>query len=226
MAFILAASVIATFAGSLAMALISANNYPGGEALSRLHALIPKYSPGTHRGGLTVHLDVPVCMTGATRFLQHAPLFPAPAPGHKVTEKDWFESAPPGDADGYTLHFDKTESTRTLLTPSFWSHIDWALSSSGPGRIIGKWEVRDVVRGFKRLRIYRPGEKTGFEEGACTGGGGWWARLGLGRMWGALEGGVRERVCRGWWVGVEMGELVWILERVPEGRGEEVLAVR
>jgi len=219
MAFLLVTSVVATFAGSTAMLLISSVNYPGGEALSRLHTLLPQY-PNTHRGPVTVHLDVSVCMTGATRFLQDEPLYPLPSSGkEKEKEKEWFETSPSTTTSSSQIRFDKTETPATLLTPSFWDSIDWALSSSGSARVIGKWEVVDVVRGLKRVRVYRLGEETGLRSGeACTGPG--WKNA-VARVWGMLEK-IGRPVLKGWWVGVEMEDMVWILKKVPEGRGEEV----
>ena len=218
-AFLLVASVIVTFAGSTAMLLISSMNYPGGEALSRLHTLLPQY-PNTNRGPVTVHLDVPVCMTGATRFLQDEPLYPLPSAGkEKEKEKEWFETSSSTTFSSSQIRFDKTETPTTLLTPSFWDSIDWSLSSSGPARVIGKWEVVDVVRGLKRVRVYRPGEETGSRSGEECMGPGW--KNAVARMWGTLEK-IGRPVLKGWWVGVEMEDMVWILRKVPEGRGEEV----
>lgn len=216
MALLLVTSVITTFVGSTAMLLISSANYPGGEALSQLHTLLPQY-PNTHRGPVTVHLDVPVCMTGATRFLQDKPLYPLTSPGKgREKEKEWFETS---STSSPQILFDKTETPTTLLTPSFWDSIDWVLSSSGPERVIGKWEVVDVVRGLKRIKVYPPWEPTGLQGGEVCTRPGW--RNAVARGWGMLEK-IWRPTLRGWWVGVEMEDMVWILKKVPEGRGEEV----
>ncbi|KAJ8654422.1 hypothetical protein O0I10_009863 [Lichtheimia ornata] len=53
---------LASIVGSVVMLSISMQNYPGGEALARLHLLEPSTQP------LHVHLDVPTAMTGASRF--------------------------------------------------------------------------------------------------------------------------------------------------------------
>lgn len=217
MAFLLVTSVIATFAVSTAMLLISSANYPGGEALSRLHTLLPQY-PNTHRGPVTVHLDVPVCMTGATRFLQDEPLYPVPSSGKKEREKEWFETSS-SSTSSPQIRFDKTENPTTLLTPSFWDSIDWVLSSSGPARVIGKWEVVDVVRGLKQVKVYRPGEETGLRGGEVCMGPGW--KNAVAKLWGMLEK-IGRPILKGRWLGVEMEDTVWILKKVPEERGEEL----
>ena len=205
MAFLLATSVISTFVASTGMLLISANNYPGGEALSRLHtlALAPEYSRSAADGAVVVvHLDVPVCMTGATRFLQDAPLYPAtfsPA----AAEQEWYDTS--AAAWKVSLRFDKTEDQKTLLTPQFWEGIDWILSSEAPAKATGNWEVVDVVSGLKGIKVYRPGE-----EAVCSGEG--WVGS-LVRQWCILEG-IGRTILRGWWVGVEMEDKVWIMKKI------------
>ncbi|KAF8543400.1 Alg9-like mannosyltransferase family-domain-containing protein [Trichophaea hybrida] len=88
--------------------------------------------PGILPHNATIHLDVKTCMTGASRFLQDK------APG---------------------VSWDKTEDSQTLLTPQFWEDMDWVVTEA-PERVIGAYEVVDVVRGFKRVRVYRPGEEV------------------------------------------------------------------
>lgn len=61
LAFVLSGG-LASIVGSVVMLSISMQNYPGGEALARLHLLEPSTQP------LYVHLDVPTAMTGASRF--------------------------------------------------------------------------------------------------------------------------------------------------------------
>ena len=188
MTFLLSASVIGTFVASIGMLLISANNYPGGKALSQLHALVaPEHS--VINGVVVVHLDVPVCMTGATRFLQDAPLYPAtfPAATRKVN-----------------LRFDKTEDQEILLTPQFWEGIDWVLSSESPS-MAENWEVVETVRGLKGIKVYRPGEGVVYSREGWVGS--------LGRQWSNLEN-IGRLILRGWWVGVEMEDKVWIMKKI------------
>ncbi|KAI5780719.1 Alg9-like mannosyltransferase family-domain-containing protein [Peziza echinospora] len=173
LALALLVSIGVTFVASSGMLLISAQNYPGGVALERLHSHLGR------AGNVTVHLDVPVCMTGATRFLQEDALYP-------TTETV---------ANGI-VKFDKTEKEGTLLQPKFWKGIDWVLSSRPPTLVPGDWETVDVVRGYKKVRIFRRGEDTG-------------AKGYLGK----LESLVRERLLKGLWVGVEKEDKVWILKK-------------
>ena len=205
MALLLAASVIGTLAASFGMLLVSANNYPGGEALSRLHALplAPEQTCSVAGGEVVVvHLDVPVCMTGATRFLQDAPLYPATSFPNTTAEREWYDTS----ARNVDLRFDKTEDQETLLTPQFWEGIDWVLSSEAPAKVAGKWEVVEVVRGLKGIRVYRPGEEAGQASGD-----GWIGSLG--RQWSKLED-IGRTVLRGWWVSVEMEDKVWIMKKI------------
>ncbi|KAF8469598.1 Alg9-like mannosyltransferase family-domain-containing protein [Kalaharituber pfeilii] len=195
----LVGSVAATFAASLLMLGISAQNYPGGEALSRLHRHLPSHMDAKSK--VTIHLDVPVCMTGATRFLQDHPLYPA-SPARTEEEISSALRSP-------ALRFDKTESHTLLSQPSFWDRMDWLLSSVPPAQVPSTgnsteaWEVVDVVRGLGQVRLYRPGEETQAVE---VGDGQ------LGKLWKVVEG-VGRKVTRGWWVGIEMEEKVWVLKR-------------
>ena len=136
------------FVASTGMLLISANNYPGGEALSQLHtlALAPKYSRSAADGAVVVvHLDVLVCMTGTTRFLQDAPLYPATF-SQTTAEQEWYDTSAAAAAWKVSLRFDKTEDQKTLLTPQFWEGIDWILSSEAPAKATGNWKVVDILQ--------------------------------------------------------------------------------
>lgn len=198
-------SILATYAGSFGMLLISSLNYPGGEALNVLHThlahqttLLPQNTT------ITIHLDVPVCMTGATRFLQEAPLFPAPET--KIA---------PYQIPHRKYTFDKTENADTLLNPLFWTSIDYTLSSRGPEHVIGKWEVLTTIKGYRGIKIYSPGEKTdgGFHAQFKPFG------IEVGSWWGMLEKEAREQYLQGMWVDVAMEDMVWILKKDgPIGR--------
>ncbi|RPB04194.1 hypothetical protein L873DRAFT_1759446 [Choiromyces venosus 120613-1] len=196
---------LATLA-SAGMLLISSYNYPGGQGINKLHHYIPSSPPSTQTLP-KVHLDTLTCMTGATRFLQDAPLYPSsPHSPHTSTSSTLAPSK---------ITFDKTEDETTLLTPSFWSDIEWVITSSPP-RIIGKYEIVDSVTGWAGIRVYRPGEKVGRlevresrvgneEEGGRKKS---WIGRGVEDGW-----GVRDFLLRGWWVGVRMEELVWVLRK-------------
>jgi alpha-1,6-mannosyltransferase len=62
-------STVVSFGISLASLYISSLNYPGGEALARLHGLAPK-DPSLN---IRVHLDNLACQTGVSRFQQVQP---------------------------------------------------------------------------------------------------------------------------------------------------------
>ena len=131
----LIASVFASFAASYGMLYISSLNYPGADALARLHQLT-----ANHDGQLKVHMDTFSCMTGITRFLQHSPSLGKN--NSSIARPIW--------------HYDKTEDEETLLRPEFWLPFDWTLAAE-PERVIGKWEIVDVANGYSGVGIIRPG---------------------------------------------------------------------
>ena len=195
-------SILLATLASASMLLISSYNYPGGQGINKLHHHIltsSLSSPTLPK----VHLDTLTCMTGATRFLQDAPLYPSPSPHTSTSAKS-------------KITFDKTENETTLLTPSFWSDIEWVVTSSPP-RIIGKYEIVDSVTGWAGIRVYRPGEKVWLFEATDESENDDRTRSWIGR--GVEDGwGVRDLLLRGWWVGARMKELVWVL-RKQDGEG-------
>ncbi|KAL7273257.1 Dol-P-Man:Man(7)GlcNAc(2)-PP-Dol alpha-1,6-mannosyltransferase [Rhizina undulata] len=180
--FSLVVSVLLSFVLAGTMAVISAENYPGGVAMENLHSHLHTHFLDPTAGKITVHLDVPVCMTGASRFLQDAPVFSPLLP--EYSER---------------VAWDKTEDEEKLAKDAFWRGIDWAVISERSQRQ-GEWEVVDVVKGFKRVRVYRPGEEV--EAGDGT-----WNR-------GFKDGWGLRKLARGWWVGVEKEEKAWVVKRV------------
>ncbi len=119
------------------MLAISRLNYPGAEALNRLHAI----ADGKHKT-VSVHMDTLSCMTGITRFL----------------EKPVMEDATPATI----WRYDKTEEVERLLDPVFWLQFDYVLAES-PERVIGKWEIEETVDGYAGLMVLRPGQALGDE---------------------------------------------------------------
>ena len=130
-ALAVAASVPASALLAAAMLAVSALNYPGGAAVTRAHAHL---HPGDR-----AHLDVATCMSGASRFLQEAPMWG----GMRADGVDW----------------DKTEDKDVLRTESFWRSMDVAVVEA-PDEIIGKWDVVDSVDGFSGVKVLRPGSAT------------------------------------------------------------------
>jgi len=94
----LVGSTLLSSAGSLGLLYISSLNYPGGEALTRLHEMVPS----SHQSQTWVYMDNLACQTGVTRFL----------------EKD----------AGSKFMYDKTENQTTLLDPGFWQKFDYVLA--------------------------------------------------------------------------------------------------
>ncbi|KAL8949108.1 MAG: hypothetical protein Q9222_004751, partial [Ikaeria aurantiellina] len=152
LSLILLASVLASFVASGFMLAVSSLNYPGAEALNRLHTLVPDSAledPGPEARVTTirVHMDTLSCMTGITRFLQQPP------PSRKAASHNTSAERPP-------LHYiyDKTEDEDTLLDPVFWDQFDWVLAER-PERVIGRWEIVETVDAFAGIGIVRPGEE-------------------------------------------------------------------
>lgn len=186
------------------MLAVSRLNYPGAEALNRLHTLA-----SNDTGVVKVHMDTLTCMTGVTRFMEKPP--------------------PVLESEGPFWVYDKTEDEPKLLDPLFWEGFDYALAES-PERIIGSWEVLETVEGFAGVGIVKPGDdvKEGVEwpmvEKVCQkafedvkermdfG------RLGLcaNGLYGQVQGSARERVTRGWWVRMKMEPRIRILRKEKE----------
>ena len=198
-------SVMASFLASSLLLGISSLNYPGGEALTRLHGLVGANSTEM----VKVHLDNLSCQSGVTRFLQ-------------LPTSDTARAFDGGTQALTIWSYDKTENMRDLLDPEFWSRFDFALVES-PARVPGKWRVVDVVYGFAGVKILKPGDpgrdaqdlelqmRDGREVHARRPQGNydalWYRRLLL------LEGFARQKITRGWWVGVRMEPKIWILKQ-------------
>lgn len=150
------ASVLASFAASTVMLLISSLNYPGGEALSQFHTYIyaehdinsTKISEQHIQMEIPVHMDVISCMTGVTQFEQYYQ-----GPLHFILIKDLRTR----------VIYDKTENEQTLLGPLFWDRFDYALMED-PGKAIGAWEVVGTVYGFTGIEVLTPNEAAGFNR--------------------------------------------------------------
>ena len=211
----LIASTLASFIANFGMLAVSRLNYPGAEALNRLHELA-----GNDTGVVKVHMDTLACMTGVTRFM---------------------ERAPPvlGDAEGAFWVYDKTEDEERLLDPLFWEGFDYALAER-PERVIGSWHVLGTVQGYAGMAIVRPEE--GWEqavddvravrhlwtEGLGSGDG---LRSMVGRLVGELSVGkarslMRVLFTKGWWVGMKAEPRIRILKRagMPEGTSADTSA--
>ncbi|KAL8761604.1 MAG: hypothetical protein Q9184_002279 [Pyrenodesmia sp. 2 TL-2023] len=225
LSFALIASTLASFIASTCMLAISRLNYPGAEALNRLHALAPLHlPPDTQPPIVHVHMDTLSCMTGITRFLQlppPSPLLPPPAAGAAPSTHS-VGTAKPVTSSNIFYVYDKSENGTLLLDPLFWERFDWVLAESVE-RVIGRWVIVETIDAYAGVRIVRPdeGSSTG---GDVEGGQGKERRRGIGEIWGMLKGGdwrgvleVVERYGRlatgGWWVQVVMEPKIRIMRR-------------
>lgn len=108
---------IASFGVSFIKLGISANNYPGGQALMQFNQMAVNETA-------VVHLDVPTCMTGASKFAE--------------TVK--------------TITYDKTEDEQELA--KIWPTFDYLITSHSTSdafpTVSGyEWEKINTVNGFK-----------------------------------------------------------------------------
>lgn len=150
------ASILCSFAASTGMLLISSLNYPGGEALSKLHTILrrtpwPEPSSESTIANIDIHMDVLSCMTGVTRFQE--------IPWRGLNQA----SFPLINGRPVALHYDKTEDEDVLLRPEFWDQYDYALMET-PERAIGKWEIVDTVFAYAGIEFLRPGDGSSFSE--------------------------------------------------------------
>jgi alpha-1,6-mannosyltransferase len=201
LSFLIVISIVSSFAASTIMLGISSLNYPGGEALFKLHELVVHSSNSSSeqtQRTVNVHMDVLACMTGVSRFQQDdptpplshhltmlaplapllLPLLPSSISNITSTTHDVPKTPPQ-----IKYSYDKTEDPAALLDPAFWSRFDYVLAER-PETVIGKWEVVDTVYGYAGMEVLRPGgvSRSGVEEGEEVGR----------RVWGAIGGGGDE----------------------------------
>ncbi|KAF2186843.1 glycosyltransferase family 22 protein [Zopfia rhizophila CBS 207.26] len=206
----LVGSVLISFVASTALLAISSLNYPGGVALDFLHRKI-EHPVGRH---FQVHFDNLACQTGVTRFLENH--------DGPQTISDILEAQ--NLANQRSWGYSKTEDPSLLLDPIFWSNFDYVLAEK-PEKVIGRWNVVHVVYGFSSIRVLKPGEKSGspaehvdVAEPQVLGAKDFTSKVA--DLWNTLEGMVRTRILRGWWVEVKMRPKIWILanqDRFPSG---------
>jgi alpha-1,6-mannosyltransferase len=165
LSLLLLISVIGSFAASLVFLAVSSLNYPGGEALFRLHQLVARDRPTADR--VSVHMDVLACMTGVSRFQQASPSPPLARrlsallpPFQPTTDTDPHAAKnAPSSSSGIVYDYDKTESPAALLDPAFWSRFDYVLAEH-PETVVGSWEVVDTVFAYGGMEILRPGQQS------------------------------------------------------------------
>ncbi|KIW48182.1 uncharacterized protein PV06_00796 [Exophiala oligosperma] len=131
---------------------LSSLTYPGGTALTSLHAISLNYGP---RPRIRVHLGNLALQTGVTHFLDE--------PASTLHDRPVFTL--PGSADGRipTIRsarptqwiYDKSDNETDLLTPAFWAQFDYVVVED-PARAIGAWDVVDKIPGLGRPRVVGP----------------------------------------------------------------------
>jgi alpha-1,6-mannosyltransferase len=195
---ILSLSVIATFASSTLMLLLSSLNYPGGDALSQLYTITSSHTTSSPPQ-LFIHADVLTCMTGLTLFGQNPqglPLVLNPTPSSS--------SSP-------ILFIDKTESSEELYHSYFWSQFDYVLMED-PSLVLGTWDTIGQIHSYDGIEILRPGQtatitETSLEEGMKN------DFLGHGATIATVRNFVRKYT-GGWWIGPRMSPRIHIMKQV------------
>ncbi|KAL7936868.1 glycosyltransferase family 22 protein [Trichoderma chlorosporum] len=187
---VLALSVLASFAASTAMLLLSSLNYPGGDAVSQLYAITTNVTSSPPE--LFVHADVLTCMTGLTLF------------GQNLRASSPTSSSP-------VLYFDKTEVDEELLHPEFWSQFDYVLMED-PSLVLGTWDTVGRIHSYDGIEILRPGQAAVSTESSPqqptdhT-------VLGQGATIAAVRDTVRKYT-GGWWIGPRMSPRIHIMKQV------------
>ncbi|KAI6785893.1 Dol-P-Man:Man(7)GlcNAc(2)-PP-Dol alpha-1 [Emericellopsis cladophorae] len=188
--YALYASLPLSLAMSSAMLALSALNYPGGEAITHLHSLLPPSS--TLDGPMYAHADVLTCMTGLTLFHQNPHGLPL-----ALANPD---SASPDERA--LLVVDKTERDATLGYPRFWERLDYALEERS-AMPMGDWEILGVISGYDGIEILKPGQEIKQQPSDV---------LGSGRTIAEVRDRTRA-LTGGWWVGPRMTPKINIMRR-------------
>lgn len=182
-------SVLATFAASTGMLLLSSLNYPGGDALHQLYTHVGN----TTTTPITAHADVLTCMTGLTLFNQNKQGLP-------LALSDSWNVEGTGES---VYFFDKTEKSEKLGWPIFWQQFDYVLLED-TALALGEWDVVGVVCGYNGMEVLKPGQKEP-SMGEYT-------ALGLGADVAWVRGMVRKYT-GGWWVGPRMAPRIHIMKQ-------------
>ncbi len=207
LSLLLVASTLASFIASFGMLFVSRLNYPGAEALDRLHALA-----SNDTGVVKVHMDTLACMTGVTRFMQKPPPVLS-------------------DESAAFWVYDKTEDEQRLLDPLFWEGFDYALAEK-PEQVIGRWDVLETVEAFAGVGIVKPdedvddgllGSRAGSPERSGGQNGNQVNIKDPDRLLKHIEVLVRKHITQGWWVKFKMEPRIQILKKEKTPRVDEIL---
>jgi len=217
---LLVLSVLASFAASIGMSVISSLNYPGGDAMFYLRRRIhhPEfYQPAGYDHDhdpeprdVRVHADVLSCMTGVTLFETSRPI---------SRLADFIHNCERGD---HRIILDRTEDPITLLNPNFWLQFDYVLAED-PAKVKGgEWDEVAVAAGYAGIEFLRPGMEGGGDIEKAEN-----KKLLVRRGWlvDVLKDNIRD-LTGGWWIGPRMEPRIHILRRVKGARngGKGVMA--
>ncbi|KAL7810450.1 Alg9-like mannosyltransferase family domain-containing protein [Trichoderma aethiopicum] len=203
---VIALSVLAAFASSTLMLLLSSLNYPGGDAVSQLYAITANVTSSAP-SQLLVHADVLTCMTGLTLF------------GQNLRSSLFGRGSSLQSSSAPALVFDKTESDEELRRPEFWSQFDYLLMED-PSLALGTWDTVGRVHGYDGVEILRPGQTASSEpsQGEKEAQG---KTLGHGATVAAVRDTARKYT-GGWWIGPRMAPRIHIMKQVRQSHdGEE-----
>ena len=149
---LLTTTLISTYISHGLLLPLSAQTYPGGAAISSLHAVSLNYRP---QAQIRVHLTNLALQTGVTHFLD--------TPSSALHDRPLFVL--PGSPDGRkpTLApktrarwiYDKSDNATEFLMPAFWAQFDYVVVED-PARVIGPWDVVDKVPGLGKPSVMAP----------------------------------------------------------------------
>jgi len=209
LAGLVALSVPAALLQSAAMLVVSSLNYPGGEALAALRALVRADGPAA-TAVVSVHADVLACMTGVTLF---GTATADGLPTHHVAGRTASVVGRRGGGAAASMSVDKTEDPLRLRDPDFWTRFDYVLAEDPAAVLAGPWRTVAVVDGYAGVELLRPGvEPPPRDDGLVAG---------KGATLAALRARVR-RLTGGWWIGPRMEPRIRILKRVKESERSRV----
>jgi alpha-1,6-mannosyltransferase len=172
---------------------ISSANYPGAQAIQRVHV------HGGTQPNVVLYMGNLACQTGVTRFLQH----------EEEEEEDtkWT--------------YDKTESAAVKSTPTFWATIDYAIiedneldqlksHSADPE----SWHIIDTITSFAGFRLIKPSDEdlsSSIEVEAIQ----WLAGdKGVDFYKKARDGIARRYLTRGYWVEMSLEPKIRIVKHL------------
>jgi alpha-1,6-mannosyltransferase len=147
---LLPVSILASFAASTGMLLLSSLNYPGGDALTQLYAITNAVTPANANQAISVHADVLTCMTGLTLFGQNLDGLPIAL----------------GQQSNARVVFDKTEDAAELAKSSFWKKFDYVLAEDPLTVLGGQWKTVGIVHGYAGIEVLKPGVQVDEELAA------------------------------------------------------------